>query len=100
MEGLAQLGRNSILGAESGTQQSQNDARLSYKENRRVHQRWSPAETAGELAATRHRSGHAKLDTNGGHPTRGRHQPVAGQSVSAPLGRQDVRAGLPHGALR
>ncbi len=29
MEGLAQLGQVSILGAESGTQQSQNDALLS-----------------------------------------------------------------------
>lgn len=29
MEGLTQLGRNSILGAESGTQQSRNDALLS-----------------------------------------------------------------------
>ncbi len=29
MDGLAQLGQNFILGAESGTQQSQNDALLS-----------------------------------------------------------------------
>ena len=29
MDGLAQLGHDSILGAESGTQQSWNDARLS-----------------------------------------------------------------------
>ena len=44
--------------------------------------------------------GAGELDAHGRHPARGGHQPVAGQLVPAPAGRETVKVGLQDGALR
>ena len=100
VDGYLKEGYTHVVDADLKGLLRQHPARAAEDKNRRAHQRWASARTTGRLAATGHRQGAGELDAHGRHPARGGHQPVAGQRVPAPAGRETVKAGLQDGALR